>query len=286
MKRLMKVTAVMCSIGLTVLTAVPAVSVPVKAATAMRLNKSKVSLTTGQTVQLKLSPKAKKVTWKSSNKKVAVVTKKGKVTAYKRGKVTITARADGKNYTCRVQVSYKKAKGFDQTDVSDQTTEYKDENLSMTVPVGYDISDMKVAGQTFYVLSKQVGEDEKADASLIMLAYSDLEELAQELQDMSVQEYMDYAADIVILSMKNTDGKLLDLSTGVIEYDGQEIGVLEYALSMSGQKAKQANYVKFVDGYQIMASATISQVKDGNEEEIVKACQDIITTVTLNIQDK
>ena len=46
-----------------------------------------------------------KVTWSSSNKKVATVDKNGVVTAVKKGTVTITAKTSGgKKATCKVTV--------------------------------------------------------------------------------------------------------------------------------------------------------------------------------------
>lgn len=56
----------------------------------------------GQSAKLKLVH-GKKVTWKTSNKKVATV-KKGKVTARKAGTATITAKKGKKKYTCKVTV--------------------------------------------------------------------------------------------------------------------------------------------------------------------------------------
>lgn len=44
------------------------------------------------------------VTWKSSDKKIATVTSKGKVTAKKTGTATITAKADGCTATCKITV--------------------------------------------------------------------------------------------------------------------------------------------------------------------------------------
>ena len=47
---------------------------------------------------------SKKVTWSSSNKKVAAVSTKGKVTAKKKGTAIITAKVSGKKYKCKITV--------------------------------------------------------------------------------------------------------------------------------------------------------------------------------------
>ena len=67
-----------------------------KKATSIKLNATSKTLTVGQKYQLKVkkvkpSKASKSVTWKSSNNKVAKVSSKGKVTAKKAGKATITA---------------------------------------------------------------------------------------------------------------------------------------------------------------------------------------------------
>ncbi len=72
------------------------------------LNKKKVTLTVGETVQLKLKnpPKDKTVTWSSSKKSVATV-KKGKVKARKAGTAKVTAKVNNKSYSCTVTVKEK-----------------------------------------------------------------------------------------------------------------------------------------------------------------------------------
>ena len=67
------------------------------------LNVRVLHMQAGQTFTLKLKH-AKKVRWKSSNKKVARVSN-GKVTALKAGSATITAKKGKKNYKCRVTVA-------------------------------------------------------------------------------------------------------------------------------------------------------------------------------------
>lgn len=69
-----------------------------------KLNTTKVTLAKGEYTQLKINGTNQKVTWSSSNKKVATVSKAGKVSAKKKGTVTITATVLNKKYTCKVTV--------------------------------------------------------------------------------------------------------------------------------------------------------------------------------------
>lgn len=69
------------------------------------LNKKSLSLEQEQTYVLKIKGTESKVTWKSSDKTIATVTSKGKVTAKSPGTAKITATVDGKKYTCKVTVS-------------------------------------------------------------------------------------------------------------------------------------------------------------------------------------
>jgi uncharacterized protein YjdB len=79
--------------------------------TKIKLNKTKATVKAGKKLTLKATvtpTKAyKKVTWKSSNTKVATVSSSGKVTAKKKGTVTITCTAadgSGKKVTCKIKV--------------------------------------------------------------------------------------------------------------------------------------------------------------------------------------
>ena len=93
-------------LALAVLTA-PMLARPVQAK--VKLNKTSLVLPEGGSYQLKISGTSKRVSWKSSDKKVATVSSKGKVQAKKEGTAKITAKVDGKKYTCKVTVYTKKA---------------------------------------------------------------------------------------------------------------------------------------------------------------------------------
>lgn len=131
MKKIMKTTAILLTLVLCVTSIISVADVGVvsssakvskttasakKKAKKIRLNKKKKTMRAGQTFKLKLkNAKVKKVKWSSSKKKVATVSKKGRVKALKKGKVTITARYKGKKYKCKITV--KKAKSVVPTSI-------------------------------------------------------------------------------------------------------------------------------------------------------------------------
>ena len=80
----------------------------VNAVKKVRLNKSKLSLYVGKKYTLKLKNTNKKAKWSSTKKKIATVTKKGKVLAKKKGKCNIIAKIGRKKYICKVIVKNKK----------------------------------------------------------------------------------------------------------------------------------------------------------------------------------
>lgn len=101
---------------------------PVDAKSKVKLNITKATLSIGGSINLKLLNNKKKVTWKSSNKKVASVTKKGKVKAKKKGKASIVAKVGKKKYTCKItvgSVSKKSMKNVKKTAVPTATQNQK-----------------------------------------------------------------------------------------------------------------------------------------------------------------
>ena len=96
-KALLAVTVLTLS---SVLAYTPAGSVSAKTV----LSKKKLTMKVSEQFLLKLKGAKGKVTWKSEKTKVAKVSKKGKVTALKKGKSTITASNAGKKYKCSVIV--------------------------------------------------------------------------------------------------------------------------------------------------------------------------------------
>ena len=79
-------------------------TVNVQAASKVKINKTKATVYVGKTEALKISGTSKTVKWSTSNKNIATVSGKGKVTAKKAGTTTITAKVSGKSYKCKVTI--------------------------------------------------------------------------------------------------------------------------------------------------------------------------------------
>lgn len=73
-------------------------------ASSIKISSSKLTVEVGKTHKLTMKGTKKSVTWSTSNKKVAVVSKKGTVTGKKVGTATIKAKVGSKTYSCKVTV--------------------------------------------------------------------------------------------------------------------------------------------------------------------------------------
>ena len=73
-------------------------------AASVKINYTKRKMYVGGVYKLKITGTNKTVKWSSSNKSIATVSSKGKVTAKKKGNCTITAKVGNDKYTCKVTV--------------------------------------------------------------------------------------------------------------------------------------------------------------------------------------
>lgn len=85
----------------------------VTSAAAKKINRKRAVIYVGKTCRLKISGRPGTITWKSSNKKVAAVNKKGLVRAKKAGTAKITGKSAKKKWTCRITVKkYRKKPSY------------------------------------------------------------------------------------------------------------------------------------------------------------------------------
>ena len=80
-----------------------------------KLSNTRLSVYTKTSKQLKLKGTSRKVTWSSSAPSVVSVNKKGKITARRTGRATITAKVNGVKYKCKVTVKARSKKSSGQS---------------------------------------------------------------------------------------------------------------------------------------------------------------------------
>lgn len=103
MKNLKKTLSIFLAIALILSSAISFDSSSVRAATP-KLSKTVISLFSGKSTTLKVSGTDKAVKWSSSDKNIASVSKKGKVTGKNAGKAIITATIGKQTLQCKVTV--------------------------------------------------------------------------------------------------------------------------------------------------------------------------------------
>lgn len=87
-----------------------------------KLDKTSLTLKEGESETLKVTGSKKTIKWSSSDKKVATVTNKGKVTAKKAGNCKIIAKAGSKKYICKLKVIKKENRPVTDTANTEKIT--------------------------------------------------------------------------------------------------------------------------------------------------------------------
>ncbi len=103
-KNHLKIWIVLVITGMLFSFGVPIKNVPVQAAKKVSISSKKLTLEVGGSIKLSLKNAKGDISWASSKPKVAKVSTKGKVTALREGKTTITAIHNGQAYTCKITV--------------------------------------------------------------------------------------------------------------------------------------------------------------------------------------
>lgn len=117
-----------------------------KVEAAAKISKSSLSLPKGSSETIKINGNTKKVTWKSTNTKVATVNSKGKITAKKAGSVKIQGKVGSKTYTCKVRVLNFKLNKTSVTMTKGKTTTLKVSDTKSKVT--YKSNNSKIATVT------------------------------------------------------------------------------------------------------------------------------------------
>ena len=124
-----------------------------------KINKTKISLTAGKTTKLKITNAKGKITWSTSNKKIATVSKKGKVKSKRAGKATITAKVNNQKFKCKVTVYAKgKISKSNLTLATGKTSQLKVTKVKAKIKWSTSNSKIATVSQKGKVTAKKVGK--------------------------------------------------------------------------------------------------------------------------------
>lgn len=144
-----------------------------------KISKSTVIIQTGKSVSLRLTGNTQKVTWSTSDIKIAAVTSKGIVTGKKAGKAVITAKVKDKKYLCKVTVK-KQTSNTNTARIADSTMEEKtdinNESSNNNIPVTTSQNEIKIEsklkiGTTFTFKTDEAIESFNMDQKNMLAEY-------------------------------------------------------------------------------------------------------------------
>lgn len=118
---------------------------PIQAAKAPKLNKKSVSICIGDSVKLQMKNTKKSVTWKSKDKKIVSVNKKGKIKAKKSGSIKVIAKVGKKNYKCKVIVKKQKLNKTSINLLVGENKKLKASGISKKADINWVSTDNEVA---------------------------------------------------------------------------------------------------------------------------------------------
>lgn len=251
-KNLTKIVVLSLALAMTAPTVAP-LSAPVVASAAtqkVKLNATKKTLTEGKTFTLKVSGTKKTVTYSSSKKSVATVTKKGKVTAKKAGSATITAKVDGKKYSCKVTVKAKENKYV--TNAPFEAVAVKIGDNTIVAPKGWTKSNITTSGVELYTFVPAEGKTDKGYSNVnIHSTASGAENSSFDLYKEMLEEQVTADYMKTALTAQIGDGvQIEDFKITTEEVNSWKVVVISYTVKQNGQKyVDQKVYDLFAEGY-------------------------------------
>lgn len=288
-KRVGKMLAVTLVLSMVVQLAIPnSFAVAAKAATtkaattkaaAIAIAPQKVTLEVGKSKTLQITGTKAKAVWASSDAKVAVVSKTGKVTAKKAGKATITATISKKKYTCAVTVTETKKSNplVDAAPFKAQAA--TTDKFTYIFPSSWSKNETD-AGQYKQVYMAPTSAITTGDSSSVALIIVNLKNpvdaetlktvYQQVTPDMLVSQYAQAGIDVTVDNLTvNTYDNTFGLGY-----------VTQFDITYNGQTANQKIYEIYTDKYEFTIKVT--DIGDKLSPDVNDVADYLLKTITIS----
>lgn len=210
------------------------------------ISKSKINLEEGNTYTLKVKNTKTTVKWSSSDKKIATVNSKGKVTAKKVGTATITAKVGNKKLKCKVTVvstDYKKNIAISYLETDTSVIAILTNNNSVAISIKPDMIFYDENGKIQSKTSDfNYCFEPKSTIALEFKSYNSSTYMSQTyssykmvFSDISKSFYTTYGVKDISVSPNETDGSILAEVTNISSnrYDFIKLAVVYYDINNS-----------------------------------------------------
>lgn len=243
--------------------------VAVAQAATIKLNKTSLSLEVGKSYTLKVSGTKDKVTWTSSDKKVATVSSKGKVTGKKAGKATITATVNKKKFTCKVTVKkaattdYLKKAPFEAQEIT--FAEFK-----AVVPTAWDSSALQFEGTDMVLLTPKGADPLTGTSNITVLVSEKLEDV--ELTEENIEETLGLIGDDIKVS--NMKMSKVDTALGKATKVTYQVEII-----MEGYSGKFGQELYLIDLKDRILTITATDSLDNKSDELKEVADYLIKSL-------
>ncbi len=280
-KRLLQMLALVMALAVLSPSIIPLSYSSVAQAATIKLSKKTLTLEVGKSQTLKITGTTAKVTWSSSNKSVATVSTKGKVTAKKAGKATITATVSKKKYNCIVTVKKAESQSVKNAPFTAQETTLG--HIRFVYPKDWTnnvvMDEASQAMSMLYPSSANIFEGTSNIAIVISetgMAKPELSDVQEFIDSTYTQEYLaeqyGLALNATISNLKTSEYKANQGIAFKVEFDTT---VTEGAsITMH-----QCIYALFLDSYMFILSAT--DIGNGKELKLTEIAEYMVNTATV-----
>jgi len=279
LKKFFKVCVFVLVLSMVSPSVLPISSVAVAQAATIKLSKKNLTLEIGKSATLKVIGAKQAVTWTTSKKTVATVSKAGKVIAKKAGTATITATVNKKKYTCKVTVKKAIVVNPYVTDAPFDAQEVKAGKINLIIPKDWTKSVLAEQGNSAMLLFYPASADKTVGTSNVNIV---IQETGTPKSDYSItKEYFEgeTTQEKVIsgLAQSGIKATLSDYKTSDYESTLGTAFKVEYkAVSDNGSFA-QVIYGLSIDNY--IVQVTITDIADNVTPDVTSVGEYLLNTL-------
>ncbi|SHJ46010.1 Ig-like domain (group 2) [Anaerocolumna jejuensis DSM 15929] len=279
LKKFGKMLSIVLMLSMVMQLALPIHLTTVANAATVAVNPKKVTLEVGKTKILKVTGTKVKAIWKSSNVKVATVSKTGLVTAKQAGKATITATVKTKKYICIVTVKDVKKNNPLVNAAPFKAQAVTSGAISYIVPSNWNKTETEANGYKQIVLIPKTAEAAGKSSNIALI----LSNLKSPIDSATLESLYKEVTTDALVSQFAQAGMEVTISNLTVNSYKTELGlgyVTQYDLNYSGTAMKQVIYGIYTNKHFIQI--TVTDINDNLSPDVKQVADYLLKTIQVS----